>query len=116
LSKTALAAEASVGLEGTVEAIDNNILVVNNIKVQLDVDDPLLQTIQVGDFVSIEGDFQSAADMIVLLVINITVRTDVGEIESDCWYHEGMGMGHWHCDGMGMGGMGMGDEGMGMGG
>lgn len=108
-------ADATVGLEGMVESIDDNILVVNNVTVQLDLDDPLLQTVQVGDFVSVEGNFHVNADAIVLMVVTITVRADVNEIQSNCWYHEAMGMGHWHCDGMGMGGMGMGDDGMGMG-
>jgi hypothetical protein len=107
----------SVGLEGMVEAIEDNILTVNSIPVQLEPDDPFLQLVSIGDFVSIEGNFETNSQTIVLVAVKITIRADVTEIENDCWYHDAMGMGHWHCDGMGMGdeGMGMGDDGMGMG-
>jgi hypothetical protein len=108
---------ATVGLEGPVESIDGNIIIVNSVPVQLASNDPLLQTVQVGDFVSVAGNFQGSGANIVLVVVNIIVINNVVIVGNPlCWYHEtgmGMGMGHWHCDGMGMG-MGMGD-GMGMG-
>ena len=114
----------TVGLDGPVEAINDNTIIVNSIPVQLAPNDPLLQTIQVGNFVSVQGDFQTTGTAIVLAVVNIAIVNNT-VIQSDCWYHvDAMGMGHWHCDGMGMGmgmgepdGMGMGDDdGMGMGG
>lgn len=105
---------ATVGLEGRVESIRENTIVVNNIPVQLDPDDPILRTLEVGSFVSIQGNFQNSGTAIVLVVVEITVMNDVTVIENNCWYHDtAMGMGHWHCDGMGMGGMGMGGMGMG---
>lgn len=104
---------ATVNLEGPVESIDNNQIVVNGITVQLDADDPILDSLQVDDFVSVKGNFENDGTMIVLVVVNVTVINDVEVIEADCWYHaDAMGMGHWHCDGMGMG-MGMGGMGMG---
>jgi hypothetical protein len=114
---------ATVKLEGPVEAVSGSSITVNGILVQLNADDALLQTIQVGNFVSVEGNFQSENAVIVLTVVNIAViGTTAPEAESACWYHDNaMGMGHWHCDGMGMGdamgpdmGMGMGPD-MGMG-
>jgi hypothetical protein len=119
---------ATVGLDGPVEAINGNTIVVNSIPVQLAPNDPLLQTIQVGNFVSVQGNFQTIDTTIVLAVVNIAIVNNT-IIQSDCWYHvDAMGMGHWHCDGMGMGmgepdgmgmgepdGMGMGDDAMGMG-
>jgi hypothetical protein len=110
----ATVAGATVCLEGPIEAIIDNVLVVNGVPVQLAQDDPLLQTVQIGDFVSAEGNFEGSGANIVLIVVNITIIDNI-IINNDpyCWYHEGMGMGHWHCDGMGMG---MGDAmGMGMG-
>ena len=96
---------ATVGLDG-------NIQVVNAISVQLGSNDPLLQTVQPGSFVSVQGNFQISNAGIVLVVVNIAIVDNVG-VESNCWYHlDAMGMGHWHCDGMGMG---MGNAGMGMG-
>jgi hypothetical protein len=121
---TIVSGGGTVGLEGPVESINGNIIVVNGITVQLAPDDPLLQTIQVGNFVSLQGDFQGSGSTIILVVINIVIINNViVEGNPYCWWHEpgmgmgmGMGEGHWHCDGMGMGGMGMGEEGMGMGG
>jgi hypothetical protein len=119
---------ATVGLDGPVEAINGNTIIVNSIPVELAPNDPLLKTIQVGNFVSVQGNFQTSASTIVLVVMNIAIVNNT-VIQSDCWYHaDAMGMGHWHCDGMGMGmgepdgmgmgepsGMGMGDDAMGMG-
>lgn len=110
-------AVVTVGLDGPVEAINGNMLVVNGISIELAPDDPLLQTVQPGNFVSVEGNFQTNGSAIVLVAVNIVV-INTTTIQSDCQYHvDAMGMGHWHCDGMGMGmGMGMGDAmGMGMG-
>ena len=110
---------ATVNLEGPVESIDDNEIVVNGITVELDPDDPILGSLQVDDFVSVQGNFEGTGTTIVLVVVNVRVINDVEIIEDDCWYHDdGMGMGHWHCDGMGMGmgdAMGMGGMGMGMG-
>jgi hypothetical protein len=110
----------TVGLDGPVEAINGNILLVNGIPVQLASNDPLLQTVQVGDFVTLDGNFEGTGSNIVLVVVNIVIVNNV-IIDGNplCWFHEGMGMGHWHCDGMGMGmgmGMGEGSGSMGMGG
>jgi hypothetical protein len=105
-----------VGLEGPVESINGNIIVVNGISVELDANDPLLQTVQVNNFVSVQGNFQNRGNIYVLVVVNVTIINDVTINDNNCWSHEGMGMGmgmgHWHCDGMGMG---MGGRGMGMG-
>jgi hypothetical protein len=106
--------EVTVSLDGPIEAIDGNLVTVNGIPVELKPDDPVLETLQVGTFVSVQGNFEGSGQTIVLVVVNVTVINNVTTTESACWYHDdGMGMGHWHCDGMGMG-MGMGDA-MGMG-
>jgi hypothetical protein len=108
----------TVGLDGPVEAINGNVLVVNGISAQLAPNDPLLQTVQVGNFVSLQGNFQGSGTNIILVVVNITIINNVViDNNPQCWFHDdAMGMGHWHCDGMGMGdAMGMGDDGMGMG-
>jgi hypothetical protein len=105
---TIVSGGGTVGLEGPVESINGNIIVVNGIAAQLAPDDPLLQTIQVGNFVSLHGDFQGSGSTIILVVINIIIINNViVEGNPYCWWHEpgmGMGEGHWHCDGMGMGG------------
>jgi len=106
--------EATVSLDGPVEAIDDNLVTVNGIPVQIEPDDPILDTLEVGDFVSLQGNFEGTGSNIVLVVVNVTlVNNVIINGEPVCWYHvDAMGMGHWHCDGMGMG---MGDDSMGMG-
>jgi hypothetical protein len=103
---------ATVSLDGPIEAITDNVVTVNEIQVQIDPADPILQTLQVGNFVSVQGNFEGSGANIILVVINVTVINNVIIAGVPfCWFHEGMGMGmgHWHCDGMGMGmGMGMG--------
>lgn len=116
---TTVTTGATVGLEGPIESINGNIVVVNGIPVQFAPDDPLLATLQVGNFLNVQGNFENSGATVVLVVVNIVVINNV-VVDGNplCWFHVdgmGMGMGHWHCDGMGMG-MGMGDGGMGMGG
>ena len=112
VTTVATSGAATVALEGPVEAITGNVLVINGIPAQLALNDPLLQTVQVGNFVSVQGNFEGSGANIILVVINVTVINNVIIAGVPfCWFHEGMGMGmgHWHCDGMGMGmGMGMG--------
>ena len=107
--------DATVALEGTIEALEDNVVIVNDIPVYFRVDDPRLTTLKVGDFLSIKGNFATIEGRILLSVVDVTVLEDVDtNPPANCWYHDtAMGMGHWHCDGMGMGGMGMGAMGMG---
>lgn len=122
---TTVTTGATVGLEGPIESINGNIVIVNGIPVQFAPNDPILATLQVGNFLNVQGNFEGSGNTIVLVVINIVIINNV-VVDGNplCWFHVGgmgMGMGHWHCDGMGMGmgGMGMGDDdgmGMGMGG
>lgn len=106
---------ASVGIQGPIESIDGNIIVVNGITVQLDPNDPLLPTLVVGNFIDVQGNFVIINNVYVLSVVNIIIinNTYIG-VPANCWWHGMGGMGHWHCDGMGMG-MGMEAMGMGMG-
>lgn len=105
--------EITVRVEGPIEAIEGNLVLVNGIWLWLDPANPILGLLQIGDFVSVEGYFGSHDGRVVLIVIHIIIL-DITIVEQDCYWHEGMGMGmgHWHCSmGMGMGmsvGMGMG--------
>jgi hypothetical protein len=106
--------DATASLDGPIEAINGDVVIVNGIPVQFSPDDPQLATLKVGDFLSVQGNFEDNGATIVLVIVNVTIINNV-IINGNpfCWYHEGgMGMGHWHCDGMGMGGMGMGGMGM----
>lgn len=107
---------ASVGMQGAVESINGNIVVINGIQVQLSPDDPILTNLKIGDFLDVQGNFVIINNVYVLVVIQIIVINNIDinvGIPPYCWYHAdgmgmGMGMGHWHCDGMGMSAMGMG--------
>lgn len=110
--------DATVGLTGPVEMIENNIVTINDIDLALDPDAPLLETLKIGDFLSVEGNFEFRENRYVLVVVYVEIITPAGAgISPNCYYEEtgmgmGMGMGRWRCDGMaamGMGGMGMGN-------
>jgi hypothetical protein len=122
--------DASVSVQGPIESINGNIIVVNGITVQLDPDDPQLDELEVGNFIDVQGNFVVVNNTYVLVVVNVVIinNTYVG-VPPYCHWHGMGGMGHWHCDGywlyptgywycewrgMGMG-MGMGGMGMGMG-
>lgn len=113
-STTIVSTGATASIEGPIEAINGNIVIVNGIPVQFAPNDPQLATLQVGNFLSVQGNFENNGTSIVLVIVQVTVINNI-VIDGNpyCWYHDGMGMGHWHCDGMGMGGMGMGGMGMG---
>lgn len=126
---------ASVSLQGPVESISGNIVVVNGITAQLQPDDPQLETLQIGDFIDLQGNFSVINNTYMLVVVNVIIINNIFVgIPPYCTWHGmgmGMGMGHWRCEGYwlyppdhwycewhGMG-MGMGhwrcDDGMGMG-
>lgn len=116
---------ASVSVQGPIESINGNIIVVNGITIQLDPSDPRLDELEVGNFIDAQGNFTVINNVYVLVVVNVVIinNTFVG-IPPYCHWHGMGGMGRWHCDsywlyppgywycewrGMGMGmGMGMG--------
>jgi hypothetical protein len=126
-------------IEGPVQAININIITIYDIDIEIDTDDPILNVIQIGDFIRVEGDMVASDNTIVVIAIFVTIiNVDVvvnvdGAIwrdPGDCgnppppwapaygWRRRcGGGIIIIGDDGMGMGddGMGMGDDGMGMG-
>lgn len=117
--------EATIGLFGPVETIDGQTVTVNGVGLTFTQEDPLLLTLKVGDFLSVEGIVQVTNTEYVVIVVRAEVLSTAAEgIAPNCYFEErgmgmgmgGMGMGRWVCNGMGamgMQGMGMG---MGMGG
>lgn len=130
--------DITVRIEGPIDAMDGNLILVNGIWLWIDPAHPILTLLEIGTFVSVEGYFGNHGDLVVIIVVHIVIL-DIDINPSNCYWHEGMGMGgmgmgHWHCGmGMGMGdpcvwheamgmspghwdcgmGMGMGDDGMG---
>ena len=66
-------AEASVALDGPVQTINVNVVTINNINVQLDVSDPTLANLQVGDVLHVEGDFHHQGGVFILVVVNVVI-------------------------------------------
>jgi hypothetical protein len=99
----------TVGLDGPVEAIKDNLVTVNGITVRFEPDDPILKTLTVGNFVSIKGNFSGSDASMVLVVVNVTVFNNITVIDNNCWFDPGPDAG------MGDPAMGMEDPAMGMG-
>lgn len=95
-----VAPDASVSVQGPIEWIEGNMIVVNGITVQLDPDDPLLATLEIGNFIDVQGNFVIVNNTYVLIVVNVIVinNTYIG-VPPYCYWHGMGGMGHWHCDG-----------------
>ena len=72
--------DAIIVIEGPVDSIDGNEIEIYGIKILLDEDDPLLLTIQIGDWIRIEGIDEGA----VIIVVNIIfVDVDVFIFDGD---------------------------------
>lgn len=115
-------ADATVGVAGPVEAIEDNIVTINSIDLAFAPDNPILETLKIGDFLSVAGNFELQDTGYLLVVVYVEIITETGlGIPPNCFYEEtgmgiGMAMGRWRCHGMGamgMEGMGMGAMGMG---
>lgn len=63
-------------IEGPVEAIEGTTVVIYDILVQLDPQNPLTPTIQVGDLLHVEGEIGVIGDRIIVLAL-VTVLVDV---------------------------------------
>jgi hypothetical protein len=102
---------ATVGLDGPIEAINGEYVTVNGIELDLSKSSTALETLTVGDFLSVRGNVETRGSRFVLAAVSVEVLPNITvATPSGCYYHDsgmGMGMGHWHCEGMGMG-MGMG--------
>src|SRR5690606_21840366 len=48
----------AIVVEGPVTAIELNIIIINEIRIWLDPDDPLLTVIQIGDVLRVEGHYE----------------------------------------------------------
>jgi hypothetical protein len=67
---------ATVTVNGPVTAINGSTLVVNNINVQFEPDDPALTLIKIGDILNVEGNFTGNGTTLILIVVNITIVND----------------------------------------
>lgn len=73
-------------IEGAVEAIDGNVITIFGVEVQVAPDDPLLDTIQIGDVIRVEGNTDGVvvvATTIIHVNIDVTVNPSSGEVWRD---------------------------------
>lgn len=69
-------------IEGPVESINLNLITIADIDIALDINEPLLNTVQIGDVVLIEGDFDNAVNVPVvqgrsIVITNSNIITPV---------------------------------------
>ncbi|MEO8393679.1 MAG: DUF5666 domain-containing protein [Chloroflexota bacterium] len=77
------ATPSSVGIEGIVQAIDKDMVTVNDQQVQFPHHDPLLTTLQVGDSLRVEGNYTQTKKGPVFEVTQATVTAHLQENSSD---------------------------------
>lgn len=65
-------------IEGPVEVIIQNVIVIYGIEIELDENDPLLTVIQIGDIVHIEGDLiENGTTIIVIAIVVVIIDIDI---------------------------------------
>jgi len=77
-------------IEGPVQAINVNIITIYDIDIIVGEDDPILNIIQIGDILHVEGDTQELNGTIIIIavtvvIINVDINVDTGEF----WRDEG---------------------------
>jgi hypothetical protein len=66
---------AGVRLEGNIQAINTNIITINNINIAID-DADLLERLRVGQFFIVEGNFIQQNNVFVFIIINVVVNVN----------------------------------------
>lgn len=81
----------SIVIEGPVESINGSVVVIYDIEVQIDPNDPNLAIINVGDYVRIDGDQVVTGDGIIVIAVLVEVVNVDVEIspEGDVWRDSG---------------------------
>jgi hypothetical protein len=60
-------------IEGPVESINVNIITIFGIDIEVDINDPILTQIKIGDFLRIEGNSVGRGDTIIIVAITIVI-------------------------------------------
>ena len=81
-------------IEGPIESININIIVIFGIEIHVDPADPILNEIQVGDYVRIEGGTSIENGVIIIIVINIIIINIIiiveGDLPANCKISDGV--------------------------
>lgn len=70
-------------IEGPIESININIVIIFGIEIQIEPDDPILNEIRVGDYVRIEGTTNVENGVIIIVVVNIII-IQTGNLPPNC--------------------------------
>lgn len=84
--------EVSIVIEGPVETINSNLITIFGNTVEIQPTDPLLNVIQVGDVLRVEGDLVTRGNVQVLIAITIIyveVEVNVNPQTSEIWRDDG---------------------------
>ena len=80
-------------VEGPVEAIIVNVIVIYGIEIELDPDDPILTVIEVGDTVRVEGSVTEQDGVTVIVAVTVViVNVEIyigGDDNGDIWVDDG---------------------------
>lgn len=76
-------------IEGPVEEINGNIIIIFGQEIVIDPDDPILAVISIGDFIRIEGETESEGNTIIVIAVTVVIVdvdiyiNDTGEVYRD---------------------------------
>lgn len=80
-------------IEGPVQIINANIVTIYDIDIEINADDPILNVIQIGDFIRVEGDTALDDDqqnLVVIAIFVVIVDVDVVvNVDGEVWRDEG---------------------------
>jgi hypothetical protein len=78
-------------IEGPIETINVNIITIYDIDIEVDINDPILTVIQIGDIVRVEGDTIIDGDtIIVIAIVVVIVDVDVVvNVDGEVWRDTG---------------------------
>jgi uncharacterized repeat protein (TIGR01451 family) len=60
-------------IEGPVEEININIIVIYGIEIELDPDDPIVTVIEVGDIVHVEGGVEGEGETLIIIAVTVII-------------------------------------------
>jgi len=87
----------TIVIEGPVQQVNVNIITIYNIDIEVNVNDPILTAIRIGDNVRVEGNMASGGNTIIIVAINIViidVDIVVGDTGTVIWRDSGSGCGN----------------------
>lgn len=70
-------------VEGPVQAVNGNIITIHDVDIEMNVNDPVLNVIQIGDIVRVEGDTLVNADTLIIVATSVAIVNLDGFVDLD---------------------------------